>query len=410
MKTPLMRFCALALALGLMPVTALAAGPPAEVSQVGTSDATVKARLGPLLEALRAAEDPDAKRIVRVAWWGDSAVVSDGYTGKLRERLQARFGDAGPGFMLLDTTFDGYLHDGVRMKRHGWSSSNVIQGNLKSGLYGYGGIQSESFGGAATTYEADAPLTSVSVFYRAFPKAGDLQLFADDAPNATATESTAGATPGDRVWRWEAPPGGVKTVKIRAGGGGQTVAYGVALERGDNGVTIDALGLLGMRARRWLNADADHVKAQLEARHPELLVLNFGGNERVDPGLTADRHKDDIVATLRHLRAGAPEAACLVVGPIAHGVRVKGKVVLDPDLKTVYAGQRAAAEEVGCAFFDTVAAMGGDDAVELFRKQKRIGGDLSHLNGAGHRAVGDLLADWFIATYDAWKTETAAAQ
>ncbi|TNF38194.1 MAG: hypothetical protein EP329_01135 [Deltaproteobacteria bacterium] len=405
MKKLPMRLPALALTL----TTLLIAQRPAAADEVVPTDAAVKTRLTRFFQALKDAEDADAKRVVRVSWWGDSAVVSDGYTGQLRERLQQRFGDAGPGFVLLDTTFEGYLRDGLRMKRHGWESHNVIQGNLRSGLYGYGGVQSESFGGAATTFTAETPLSRVAVFYRAFPKAGKLQIFADDAASASATEETASDEPGDRVWRWDAPEGGVKSVRVRAGGNGQTVAYGVALERGDNGVTIDALGLLGMRARRWMNADADHMKAQVEARQPDLLVLNFGGNERVDPGLSADKHKDDIVATMKHLRAGAPDAACLIVGPIAHGVKVRGKVVLDPDLKTVYEGQRAAADALDCAFFDTIAAMGGDDAVEIFRKQKRLGGDLSHLNGKGHRAVGDLMADWFLATYDAWKAESTAA-
>lgn len=382
----------------------IASTPPAEADEVATVDPAVKTRLAPFLDALAAAEDADARRIVRVAWWGDSAIVSDGYTGQLRERLQARFGDAGPGFVLPDTTFDGYLRDGVRLKRNGWSTSNIIQGALKSGLYGYGGIQATSFGGASCTFESrGAPFDAVHVYYRAFPKAGALQIFADDARAATATEEGDAEAPTDRVWRWTAPSPGATTVRVRAAGGGQTVLYGVALERGDNGVTIDALGLLGMRARRWLNADADHLASQIALRSPELLVLAFGGNERVDPGLTADRHRADIVATMEALKKGAPEAACLVVGPLAHGVKKGGRILLDPDLAPIYEGQRAAADELGCAFFDTVEAMGGEDSVARFRKARLIAGDLAHLNGAGHRAVGDLMADWLLAVYDDYK-------
>lgn len=381
---------------------------PGSVHAAAPPDAAAKGQLGSFFTALRAAEAKGQDRAVRIAWWGDSAIVSDGYTGRLRERLQERFGDLGPGFLLADATFEGYLHDGVRMKRTGWSTNTVIQGSLKSGLYGYGGVQCESFGGASSTFEVEgAPITAVEVLYRGFPKSGGVQIFADDAGSATASHETAATPAKDGVWRWEAPAGGVKKVRVRAAGGGQTVLYGVALERGTRGVTLDTLGILGMRARRWLNADAEHLEQQVAARRPDLLVLNFGGNERVDAGLTAARHQEDIVAAMRALKAGAPDAACLIVGPIAHGVTVKGKVKIDPDLKTIYAGQRAAAAELGCAFFDTLAAMGGDDAVEIYRKKKRLGGDLAHLNGAGHKAVGDLLADWFLTTYDAWKSQTA---
>lgn len=387
----------------------LAAAPPAEAEEVPPPDAAVKARLVPFFEGLRAAEKTDTAHIARIAWWGDSAIVSDGYTGTVRERLQARFGDAGPGFILPTTTFDGYLRAGVRLLRNNWTAYNVIQGNLSSGLYGIGGIQASSWGGASSTFETQAaPFTRVEVFYRAFPKAGGIQIFADDAGSATETHDAEATAPTDQVWRWTAPEGGVKKVRVRAAGKGETVLYGVALERGDNGVVLDAFGLLGMRARRWLNADAAHIKAQLAQRAPELLVLNFGGNERVDGDLSVAKHLDDMKQVIAFFKAGAPKAACLLVGPIAHGETVKGKVVIDPDLKTIYEAQRKAADEAGCAFFDTLAAMGGDGAIAAFRKKKLIGGDLSHLNGKGHKVVGGLIADWLLAAYDGWKSEQAA--
>lgn len=383
----------------------LAAAPPAGAEDVAPPDAAVKTRLAPFFAALRDAERPEERRIARITWWGDSAVVSDGYTGTVRERLQARFGDAGPGFILPTTTFDGYLRAGVRLLRNSWTAYNVIQGNLSSGLYGLAGIQASSWGGASSTFESlGAPFTRVDVYYRAFPKAGGIQIFADDAGTATATQSAESATQKDEVWRWTAPAGGVKKVRVRAAGKGETVLYGVALERGDNGVTLDAFGLLGMRARRWLNADAAHLAGQIAQRAPDLLVLNFGGNERVDGDLSVAKHLEDMRAVIAVFKAGAPGAACLLVGPIAHGETVKGRVVVDPDLATIYAAQRKAAAEAGCAFFDTVAAMGGDGAIAAFRKKKLIGGDLSHLNGRGHKVVGELIADWLLAAYDSWKS------
>jgi len=395
---------AMTLSLALLLVAPPAAEAPA-------TDRRVMEQLTPLFEALDEVESPIRDRIVRIAWWGDSAIVSDGYTGHLRARLQERFGDAGPGFILAATTFDGYLRRDVRLRRHDWTAHNVIQGALRTGRFGYGGIQATSRGGASSTFESQgAPFTAVEVYHRAFPRAGGIQLFADGAGQPTAEHQTDAETAEDAVWRWVPPTGGVTSVRVRAAGRGETVIYGVALERGDNGVTVDALGLLGMRARRWLNADAEHIEGQVAARRPDLIVLAFGGNERVDPGLTAARHEEDITATLAHLRGGAPDAACLVMGPIAHGVRDRGRIALDPKLGPIYEGQRAAAEGAGCAFFDTVEAMGGgDESIRTFRQRQLIAGDLAHLNSRGHAAVGDLVADWLLAHYDAWRSERSAS-
>lgn len=342
--------------------------------------------------------------LARIAWYGDSAVISDGYTGGVRAALQERFGNGGPGFMLASATFDDYLRDGVRIKRQGWEASSVISGEVESGRYGYGGIVSTSFGGATVTYEVKGDaITAIEVWYQGFPKGGVLQLFIDGAGKPTATQSTRADKVGDQVWRYtlETP---AKSVKLRAGGEGLVKVYGVVLGR-DEGVQLDAIGILGMRARRWLNADKDHLSGQVGTRAPDLVVLNFGGNERVDGGLTKAAHKADIEKALAALRAGAPKAACAIVAPIAHGEDKDGKVVLDPDLATIYAAQREVAEEKGCAFFDTLEAMGGKKALKSWREKKQLSGDYAHLTGKGHDVLGALLSEWLLGRYDAWKKQ-----
>ena len=138
--------------LGIGAGSARAAGP--------TVDPDAVQALGPWFRTLGAKDDPS-----RIAWWGDSAIVGDGYTSRVRERLQAEAGAGGPGFMLVQPTFDGYLRDGVRMKRQGWDAFAVISGDVKAGNYGYGEVVATSYGGASTTFETDAPVTSVAVHY-----------------------------------------------------------------------------------------------------------------------------------------------------------------------------------------------------------------------------------------------------
>jgi lysophospholipase L1-like esterase len=358
------------------------------------------AQLESFFKILRGLEDKKLDRQARIAWYGDSAIISDGYTGEVRARLQKRFGAAGPGFILAAPTFEGYLREGVRLKRQGWESQAVIAGELKSGEYGYGGIVATSFGGATATFEAQNPVSAIEVWYEAIPKGGKLQLFLDGAANPTVVEATAGD--GAKVWR-HVPDKPVKSVKLRAGGEGLVRVYGVVLDQAATGVQLDPIGILGIRARRWLNANEGHLTQQVGKRAPDLIVINFGGNERVDSGLTKASHKADIDKTLAALRAGAPKAGCLIVGPIAHGVDGGKGVVLDPELATIYDAQREVADAKGCAFFDTLTAMGGKKALKTWRDKGWLSGDYAHLTNKGHEALGDLMADWLIGAYDAWK-------
>jgi len=351
--------------------------------------------------ALEAATTSGETPPIRIVWFGDSAIISDGYTRVVRKALQTRYGDGGAGFVLGATTFDGYLRDGVRMKRTGWRTGSVIQGNVENGRYGLGGVVAAGGRGASLTLlwedAPPAPVRGVDVLVQVGPKAGKLGVFVDGAKTPIATFSAESEELGDETWsvNFEAPA--TREVKIKVLEGAIRL-YGASLEARRGGVQLDPLGILGIRARRWLNADADHLAKQIRARAPALIVVNFGGNERVDAGLTADAHQQDIVAVIAAFKRGAPSAACLVVGPLVHGVTIKGAKKLDPKLATLYAGQRAAAKAKGCAFVDTIELMGGHTSATLqaWRKKRWISGDYAHLTNSGHTELGRRLAAWLV--------------
>lgn len=338
---------------------------------------------------------------VRVLWYGDSAIVSDGYTRVVRQGLQERFGDGGPGFVLAAEAFEGYLRDGIRMKRSGWRHGNVIQDEVKNGRYGLGGVVAAGSKGASLTLELkDRAVSGLHVHVQRGPKAGTLGVFVDGAKEPVATFDAEGDALGDETWKVRFDSPATEQVRLRVLGGTVRV-YGASLETG-RGVQLDALGILGIRARRWLNADASHMKGQVAARNPALIVLNFGGNERVDAGLTEERHAEDLGAVIALLKGGAPSASCLVVGPLLHGVSVKGAMVVDPQLDILYAAQRKAASAAGCAFLDTLSLMGGSDRATLkeWRKKKWLSGDYAHLTSAGHDELGRRMAEWLMARVD----------
>ena len=396
----LSKFC---LAPLLIAITASSALAVSNTSPQALSEASPHgeghAHLHAFFDALDGLDAADVGEHVRVAWWGDSAIVGDGYTGALRERLQSRFGDGGPGFTLVAPDFDGYLRKGVRLKRHHWEVMSVLKGGRRDGRYGYGGVAATSYGGAGSTFTTPEPrIERVLIHYRKTQRSGGLQLFIDGSAMPTFTLPKSRGEAGDALWTVPLAKS-ASSVRLRAAGGGQSILYGVALERDKPGLVLDALGLVGLRARRWRKADEEHLRAQVAMRAPRLLVLAFGGNERVDPQLSVARHAASMREALQRFRAGAPEASCLIVAPIAHA---KGRSTrLDPRLAPIYEAQRQVANEASCAFFDTVEAMGGDEAVAQFRAKRLLGRDLAHLTPAGHKVVGGLLADWLLAAYDA---------
>ena len=104
------------------------------------------------------------------------------------------------------------------------------------------------------------------------------------------------------------------------------------------------------------------------------------------------------------MRAGAPDADCLVIPPVDQATRERGRVVSKPQLSKMVRVQRRAAESAGCAFWDARHAMGGDGSFArwLHHEPRYAWTDLMHLTTEGADILGDSLADALLAAYDQW--------
>ncbi|HGG56772.1 MAG TPA: hypothetical protein ENK31_03125, partial [Nannocystis exedens] len=191
---------------------------------------------------------------------------------------------------------------------------------------------------------------------------------------------------------------GAHSLSIRAAGGGKVRAYGITLERLGPGVVWDGLSQVGALTRRLLNWDPEHIRSQVAHRNPELVVLMFGGNDMNMRG-TMDNYKRELGAVIQlfvpeEAPPGAlPPPACLIMAPLDHGERRGRQIVTRAIVPKLVEAQRQVAEEHGCAFFDTYAAMGGEGSMGRWaRSEPRLGsGDLSHLSYHGHRVIGAML-------------------
>lgn len=63
--------------------------------------------------------------------------------------------------------------------------------------------------------------------------------------------------------------------------------------------------------------------------------------------------------------------------------------------------QRKVAAEIGCAFFDTYAAMGGKGSMPIWVKRGLGQADLTHPTGAGAERISDWVFDALMKAYAA---------
>lgn len=331
--------------------------------------------------------------VTRVIHMGDSSIGMDGLPHVLRTAFQSRYGDAGPGFVLLQPHSPNYRNRTVSLRnRTEWDLCFIIRRCLRDGHYGLGGVSVSSRGGAVTTIvpRDERIVSRAELWYAAHPRGGDI-LFRFGRGAATRIATRAPALE-DRWYRLARDPGS-HGVQVQASGNGLSRAYGVVLENDGPGVVWDTLSMIGAFTNRLLAHDEAHFAGQLAHRDPDLVVLSFGGNDlRRVVGRVVDEEglRDETERLLTRVRRGVPDAGCLVLGIIDH--QRSGRLEVAPDrVELVIRAQRAAAQRAGCAFYDTVAAMGGAGSYAAWRRRGLAASDGKHLSPRGRRVIGARL-------------------
>ena len=359
----------------------------------------------PFYAALEKTARGEEGAITRIAHYGDSSIATDLITSTVRENLQARFGDAGHGFVLAAKGYIPYKHRGVWQSSNpdSWETREVVRRQDRDGRYGYGGVQSRALPGAwarvATAKRGDVGTRAsrFDIYYEEQPRGGQFSVRLDGEKRQTV--STKADTRGDGVYTVEAPDG-PHMIEFRHKRGGPVDFYGVVVERDVPGVVYDSLGLVGARANRLLNFDAAHIESQLIRRKVNLIVLGFGGNEASDDR-TEDEFYEDYLAVLERMRQGRDDLGCLVFSPLDQAHRERGRIRTLPTLPLIIEAQRRAAFDAGCAFYDTWQAMGGENAMRRWYKARpRLAmGDFRHATPAGYEIIGNMFYEAILAGF-----------
>ncbi|MCK6502751.1 GDSL-type esterase/lipase family protein [Myxococcota bacterium] len=408
----------LALALTGLPAAAASPGVPTPVEGAD--------HLDPWFQALRAAAA--GQGVARALHYGDSTLAADGLARTVRDRLQARFGDAGPGFVPASFLPQWSVRSDVRARRGGdWAWRTILYGG-GGGRYGLGGIVGILRPGASVRVEAvradaaDAvqvrPQRRLEVWYQAGVGYGDLVVQLDGV-EARREPARAAATE-DRRLSLD-PPAAFSEVRI-ASSGGTVPVYGLVLESGAAGATWETLAVSGVGSRSFSTFAAEALAPQVAQRDPDLVVVMLGGNEAGYPVLSVGDgagYAPIFQAGLDTILAGAPDAACLVITPLDQGEREllegeepgmgTGEARSKRGMPNLVARQREVALARGCAFWSAWAAMGGQGASVAWTRHRGLTtGDLVHLTGRGLEVIGGLLSDALLQSYDAWAAKTPA--
>jgi lysophospholipase L1-like esterase len=177
--------------------------------------------------------------------------------------------------------------------------------------------------------------------------------------------------------------------------------YGVIVEGSEPGVVLDTLGINGARAETAIAWARDAYIAEVAQRHPDLVVVAYGTNEAFD-GLRVTAYRDQFHELVGRLRAGAPDADCLIVGPPdAMGTAA----VSEPRVQQITSIQRESAHELGCGFVSAAELMGGEGSFLrwVHDRPQLARSDRIHLTINGYVKLGELMSQQLLTDYERYR-------
>lgn len=418
-----------------------------------------------IFAALRAAEarEPEGRALISI--FGDSHTAGDRLTARLRQRLAQRFGDGGRGLVAVGKPpIRHYYQTEVRYGSSGKWQAAVGGRRGQQEPFGVTGLRVFTRDRKARAWVepcAECPVggrvARFEIFYWTGPGAAKLRARLDEAPwqelprrparRSEPLRELAGARASHLARAVIEVPSGARAPRltVRASGAGTLALFGVALERGAPGVIVDGLGVVGRTALQLASWDWQAIGLQLAERAPSLVLLQYGTNE-------ADHAELDLPALARaydtliaRVRAAAPGASLLVLGPPDLAVRETGPECTPPMTEPLAAPpspaaprslepaavevppqcqwhtpprlleivevQRAAARRNQVAFFDTLSALGGPERMDAMAvaEPPLAARDRVHLTALGYQTWADVLVDALLAEYEAWQPREPAA-
>jgi lysophospholipase L1-like esterase len=329
--------------------------------------------------------------VTRVLHYGDSPVTADSITADVRSLLQQHFGDAGHGFVLIAKPWAWYGHRGVEVEGKGWSIAPATQARARDGFHGLGGVSFEGEAGASSHILLAENHARMEIQYLRQPGGGTLAVEVAGQNLGQVETDGPDKQPGFQAFALAPGAREINLVVTR----GPVRLFGASFERNAPGVIYNSLGLNGGQVQVVVRYfEKAQWAEQLQHQHPDLVVLNYGTNESIYADYIERYYPGELRQVIQRVKAAVPEASILIMSPMDRGQRdSSSRITTVPTVPRLVEIQRQTAADMGCAFFNTFQAMGGEGTMaRWYESQPRlVSADFTHPLPAGARKVGVLL-------------------
>jgi lysophospholipase L1-like esterase len=339
------------------------------------------------LSRFKSALHKASSRLVRIAVIGDSYIEGDIFTQNLRSMLQGAYGGEGVGYVPLHTDFPGFRQS-VRQSDNGWKSVDSRHIDATSRYHTLSGEYFIGTAGASARYRGTTKLghanewSHSSILFVA-GASGSISIALNDDEYTDYAVAASDSVQVVDVW------GKTSDIKIKNNIEGLK-ALGVWLDA-SKGVAVDCMSLRGNNGLNQRNLNNAISREMSRYINYDLIILEYGINAISPEQSDYNGYTASMAKTIRHIKECYPSADILVMGAADRGSKQSGQVHSLPVVQSMVRAQRAMAQSLSVVFWDTRAAMGGQDASVRWHERGLVNADYIHLNHQGGKALADEL-------------------
>ncbi|MDE5838089.1 MAG: hypothetical protein K2H39_03465 [Paramuribaculum sp.] len=326
--------------------------------------------------------------LARIAVVGDSYIEGDIFAQDVREKLQSIYGGSGVGYMSMYSEFPGFRRS-VRQSGKGWTIHMAGKSGSSDKYMGLWENYFTSQGNAYSQYKGSSkPLHvdswSISRFLFIAPNDCKIKVKANDI------ESEFDFYGSNEVQEVKLVNPGTTEFSISVSSS-SIIGLGVWLNS-ESGVSVDCMSSRGFSGVTLVSISKVISAETRQMIDYDLIILEFGINALTAKQKDYSVYCKRMVNVINHLRECYPNADFMLMGIGDRGQKKGTSVKSMSTVQNMIEAQRTAARTAGCLFWDTRAAMGGEDAIVEWSKKGMANKDYIHLTHKG----GEALADEFV--------------
>ena len=358
------------------------------------------------LASFYAALDSASSMPVRVVHYGDSQTEEDRITNILRERWQKEFGGGGVGLIPLHQTIptrsirQWLSINGVVQTAQGGPKRYLVYGprsmRLEDDDYGVMGqvavMDSTLVKGSEDIVMNIEPIDKKRKSHNYFNR---VRILTDNITGYVLAQDSLFP-----IAHHQSPIALIDSCErceIHLQGRGKV--YGVSLEI-DRGLIVDNIPMRGCSGNIFTKIDSMQLSDFYRETNTRLIILQFGGNmipQTENPSTISGYVRSTLRQQVRYLRACAPEASILFVGPSDMSTNIDGQMTTYPLVPYMDKLLKKMAAEEQIAYWSMYDAMGGKDSMVRWVEIGLAGSDYVHFTRAGANKMGKILYEWLMS-------------